>query len=855
MGGGPASPRGRNRKGKAGGARSNNAAAAAAPLPFANLAAAQQQQAQQVQQAQQAQAQREAAAAQQAQHDAMRSQAVAALRDEGRELYLKRCYRDSIMRYSQAIRVHTNNHTAASLGGDPVLAVIYGNRAAALVMVGAYHAAECDCRKALENVVDVEEVNGQQVPVLKTEGGAALRSKLLCRQGRAFLKQGNASNADRAFDAAISVARNALAHLGVSEDPAVPLPPQLAALADEAAHQALQVLRQAIVDAFTSKLDVRRSREATQAIVQASQNAPPPAAGLAARLPFSQRLLRRIDAALALTPGNVGLQVQKANLLVSMRHWVELGRHCERLACEFAKFDGVFAEDLAVLNPFPGIPPAQHLRPEFFDDDDEDEAASVAEGKKLDAKAASEAALRLPLKMLPLYLRSLRLEERYGEATKVGDALEAAAGGDPASVARTYAWLPAERDRLRRTMSTKERGDEKFRAGAYEGAAAQYARCLLIDSEVEPQNPNSDPTVDGSNAGGRLHAVLHCNRAACFMALKLHGEAAKECAAALRIHPTYMKAMLRRARCYARLGRREESMAEYRGWVRLVEEAVRASSTGAGPAAAAASASSAHSTSESTCNFDRAADITPADLGKVKAEIAELRRTQADAKRAEEETRSQAKANRQNFYDEYNSTRNSTRDSFRRSASERHGGGGAGGAGNANRGNERRRQWYGQEGRDSSRRWDSFNGSGPKAPPPAGAAHGGRSSQQQRGQSSYASGGASQRGSFNAGSSSRAAPPPPREEPRASAAVGSPSADADQCHYAVLGLTPTATIAEIKKAYKKLALKFHPDKNKEEGATEIFRRVKLAYELLSDESTKRKYDAEARLRRYTGFRF
>lgn len=53
-------------------------------------------------------------------------------------------------------------------------------------------------------------------------------------------------------------------------------------------------------------------------------------------------------------------------------------------------------------------------------------------------------------------------------------------------------------------------------------------------------------------------------------------------------------------------------------------------------------------------------------------------------------------------------------------------------------------------------------------------------------------------------------------------------------YYKILGINNNASDDEIKKAYKKMALKFHPDKNKSPDANEKFREISEAYQILSN---------------------
>lgn len=61
-------------------------------------------------------------------------------------------------------------------------------------------------------------------------------------------------------------------------------------------------------------------------------------------------------------------------------------------------------------------------------------------------------------------------------------------------------------------------------------------------------------------------------------------------------------------------------------------------------------------------------------------------------------------------------------------------------------------------------------------------------------------------------------------------------------YYKILGISKNANEDDIKKAYRKLALKYHPDKNKAPGAEERFKEVAEAYEVLSDKRKREIFD-------------
>jgi len=71
--------------------------------------------------------------------------------------------------------------------------------------------------------------------------------------------------------------------------------------------------------------------------------------------------------------------------------------------------------------------------------------------------------------------------------------------------------------------------------------------------------------------------------------------------------------------------------------------------------------------------------------------------------------------------------------------------------------------------------------------------------------------------------------------------------DPKKNYYDILGVSEDADEAEIKKAYRKLAMKYHPDRNKgNKEAEEKFKEINEAHEVLSDSVKKQQYDAYRR---------
>jgi molecular chaperone DnaJ len=74
-----------------------------------------------------------------------------------------------------------------------------------------------------------------------------------------------------------------------------------------------------------------------------------------------------------------------------------------------------------------------------------------------------------------------------------------------------------------------------------------------------------------------------------------------------------------------------------------------------------------------------------------------------------------------------------------------------------------------------------------------------------------------------------------------------------QDYYEVLGVPRNASDEEIKRAFRKLAFQYHPDRNKELGAEEKFKEINEAYQVLSDPEKRRRYDRYGQVDMEGGF--
>ena len=352
----------------------------------------------------------------------------------------------------------------------------------------------------------------------------------------------------------------------------------------------------------------------------------------------------------------------------------------------------------------------------------------------------------------------------------------------------SWTWVDREYAKVSQLVSEKNTGDVHFREGRYREAIKSYSRAVELDSSAK-----------------RWYAIMYSNRAAAHMAIHLNSEAVQDCNRAVHEYdPNYTRAYLRRARAY-------RAQADYAAAIRDYRKYIGMSDT---------------STDELEQVNEELSDTVAAQARKVRQDQQRQQQQQYasygyDDLSDEEDDYAQyfnrkyaskpSYSSYQNSHNAYNraNTNTSNRNaggyrgySSQSSTSGRGGGPSNRGGGTYQRQNGSQQQYRQQQGN----RYHSYS-------------------------SQYTN---SNRGGGNRNSHGY---------------LDSDDDDDDDTpnHYATLGVAATATESEIKKAYRSLALKYHPDKNKSDGAEDTFKDVGLAYAVLSDKQQKAEYD---RIRRY-----
>jgi hypothetical protein len=227
--------------------------------------------------------------------------------------------------------------------------------------------------------------------------------------------------------------------------------------------------------------------------------------------------------------------------------------------------------------------------------------------------------------------------------------------------------------------------------------------------------------------------------------------------------------------------------------------------------------------SNAVCTSDRPIDIIDAEYLKEKQELADVKKSMRLVDASEEALKKKQREQQFNFNKNFKAAAN---DAARRRQNQ-----------DVPLGREssytRKKRW--DAAGNNQRPWDTFGGSSPE-----------KTSLKQKSTPFVRSKPTAGAGRNPSGPKSHSRPAAPQQQQQQQQHQPVRITDASD-HYQVLQLATTATSAKIRKAYLKAAKMYHPDKNSEEGDADMFRRIKLANEVLSNDQTRASYDGNRRL--------
>ena len=292
-------------------------------------------------------------------------------------------YRKAIQLLTRAIQSYNGDEDEQKSS----LATLYGYRSEALYELGAYEASTRDARNVLQLCKSDDKGDKQwfggmfksssSIPQsqLNNEG----RAKALCTLGYSLLRQGQLDEVLKSFEESVNIASKALEDsidLPVSDRPsnyeqAVISLKETIQLATEG--QSLLSTYENLI----TKLDDRSNK---------------------------REYLQVLDSAIEIISAATHLHVKKVNYLVGRRRWFAVANHCEQLAANATKLEGVFKGDLADIDPLPtAVPRLQELNSNAF----VKEEATPVHLRTLNPAEVCDAVFRMPNELLPYYLRML----------------------------------------------------------------------------------------------------------------------------------------------------------------------------------------------------------------------------------------------------------------------------------------------------------------------------------------------------------------------------------------------------------------------------------------------------------------